>query len=65
MLLSISSIEVSLLEKNIHVHHLTFFRIAAEVAAALYYLHSHGIIFRNLKAANVLLWTLDPDSLCH
>ena len=59
------SLEFPILKKKIPVHRLTIFRIAAEVAAALRFLHSRGIIFRDLKAANVLLWTLDPDSLCH
>ena len=47
------------------IHRLTIFRIAAEVAAALRFLHSQGVIFRGPKAADVLLWTLDPASLCH
>ena len=61
----LNSLEFLILKERLPVHRLTIFRIAAEVAAALHYLHSRGIIFRNLKAANVLLWTLDPESLCH
>ena len=61
----LKSLEFPLLKKKIPVHRLTVFRIAAEVAAALRFLHNQGIIFRDLKAANVLLWTLDPASLCH
>ena len=61
----LKSLEFPILKKKIPVHRLTIFRIAAEVAAALRFLHGRGIIFRDLKAANVLLWTLDPDSLCH
>ena len=61
----LKSLEFPILKKKVPVHRLTIFRIAAEVAAALHFLHGQGIIFRDLKAANVLLWTLDPASLCH
>lgn len=61
----LKSLEYPLLKEKISIHRLTVFRIAAQVVAALHFLHSQGIIFRDLKAANVLLWTLDPDSLCH
>ena len=61
----LKSLEFPILKRKIPIHRLTIFRIATEVAAALRFLHSRGIIYRDLKAANVLLWTLDPDSLCH
>ncbi len=54
-----------LLKKKIPIHRLTIFRIALEVAAALRFVHKQGIVFRDLKADNILLWTLNPDSLCH
>ena len=59
------SLEFSLLRKWIPIHRLTIFRIATEVASGLRYVHSQGIIKRDAKASNILLWTLDPDSLCH
>ena len=61
----LGSLEKPLIKKKVPIARLTMFRMAAEVAAALRFLHSTGIIFRDLKAANVLLWTLDPESLCH
>ncbi|KAL5463452.1 hypothetical protein EMCRGX_G032347 [Ephydatia muelleri] len=47
------------------IHRVVIHRIVAQVAAALKFLHNNGVIFRDLKAANVLLWSLDPESLCH
>ena len=61
----LESLEFLLLKRRTSVHRLTVFRIAAEVIAALRFLHSRLIVFCNLSAANVLVWTLDPDSLCH
>lgn len=61
----LKSADFLLVKKKIPVPRLTIFRIAAEVAAALRFLHSRGFIFRDLNAANVLLWSLDPGSLCH
>jgi leucine-rich repeat kinase 1/leucine-rich repeat kinase 2 len=61
----IKSLEFPILKNRIPIHRLTIFRIAAEVAAALRFLHSRGIIYRDLKTAIVWLWTLDPHSLCH
>ena len=59
------SLERPLIKKKVPVHRITHFRIASQVAAALRFLHSTGIVFHNIKAANVLLWTLDHESLCH
>ncbi len=59
------SLEKSLIINQKPVHRLTIYRMGAEVAAALRFLHRKGIIFCHLEAANVLLWTLDYHSLFH
>ena len=60
-----NSLEWPLVTQKNPIHRITLFRIAAQVAAALKFLHSKTILFRDLKASNVLLWTLDSQSLCH
>ena len=61
----LGSLEQLIIKKKTPVHRITLFRIASQVAAALRFLHSTGIIFRGLKTSNVLLWTLNHESLCH
>ena len=52
-------------KRKLAIHRIVIHRIAAEVAAALWFLHDNGIIHRNVNAADVLLWSLDPEALCH
>ena len=59
------SLEKYLIKKPIPISRVAIFRIAAQVAAALRFLHNAEYIFRDLQAANVLVWSLDPESLCH
>ena len=59
------SLESPLIKIKQPIHRVVIHRIVAQVAAALKFLHNNGVIFRDLKAANVLLWSLDPESLCH
>ena len=61
----LGSLKELLIRKKVVIHRLTMLRIAAEVAAALRFLHSIGILYRDVKATNVLLWILNPESLCH
>ena len=58
-------LETIRIKKKLPMHRVVIHRIAVQVAAALKFLHDGGIIFRDLKAANVLMWSLDPESLCH
>ena len=59
------SLEQLRIKQRKPIHRMVIHRIAAQVAAALRFLHNNGIIYRNVKAGNVLLWSLDPESLCH
>ena len=59
------SLEKPLIKQKLNIHRIVIHRISTEITAALRFLHNTGIIFRDLKAQNVLLWSLDPESLCH
>ncbi len=59
------SLQKHLIAGRVTIHRIVTYRIAAQVASALSYLHSSGTILRNLRATNVLLWSLSPSCLCH
>ena len=59
----LGSLQNSLLYKPIALPRIVLYRIGIQMASALRFLHSINIIFRDLKAGNVLLWSLSPDHL--
>ena len=61
----LGSLEVPLVKRKQPIHRVVIHRILAQVTSALECLHSIGIIHRDVKASNVLIWSLDPMSLCH
>ena len=57
------SLQSALLKEQTTFSRIVLYRIAIQVASALRFLHSINIIFRDLNAGNVLLWSLSPDHL--
>ena len=57
------SLEIPLLREQRTFSRIVVYRIAIQVASALRFLHSINIIYRDLKAGNILLWSLSPDHL--
>ena len=59
----LGALQTILLGENRPFVRIVLYRIAIQVASALRFLHSINIVFRDLNASNVLLWSLSPDHL--
>ena len=59
----LGTLQTLLLGENMPFARIVLYRIAIQVASALRFLHGINIIFRDLNASNVLLWSLSPDHL--
>ena len=57
------SLDNPLLKKKDAISRVVLFRIATQIASALECLHKLSFIYRDLKSANVLLWSLGLDDL--
>ena len=59
----LGSLSSSLYKPHVAIPRIVIHRMAIQVVSALRFLHSIHIIFRDLKASNVLVWSLDPGHL--
>ena len=57
------SLDEPLIKHGAAISRVVLFKLSSQVASALRFLHSNSFIYRNLKAANVLLWSLDMDHI--
>ena len=61
----LGSLDKVVIKRRQAVHRLVLHRIMTQVAAALGYLHTNGIVRCECRASDVLVWSLDPGSLFH
>ena len=58
-----ASLDTCLLKELPEVPRVVVYRIAAQIASALRFLHSIPIIYRHLTTSNILVWSLSLDNL--
>ena len=59
----LGSLDGPLIKHVTPISRVVLFKIASQIASALKFLHGLSFIYRDLKAANVLLWSLDMDHI--
>ena len=57
------SLDLCLLKELLEVPRIVVYRIAAQIASALRFLHSIPLIYRGLTTSQVLIWSLSLDDL--
>ena len=59
----LGSLDGPLIKHAKPISRVVLFKLASQIASALQFLHGLSFIHRDLKAANVLLWSLDMDHI--
>ena len=59
----LGSLESCLLKDLMKVSKVVVYRIAAQIASALHFLHTIPVIYRNLTISRVLIWSLSLDDM--
>ena len=59
----VGSLDSYVLKELHNVSRIVVFRIAAQIASALHFLHSIPVIYRGLSADKVLIWSLSLDDI--
>ena len=59
----LGSLDGPLIKHGTPISRVVLFKLASQIASALKFLHGLSFIYRDLKAANVLLWSLGMDHI--
>ena len=59
----LGSLEGLLMKHGTAISRVVLFKLSSQIVSALKFLHGLSFIYRDLKASNVLLWSLDMDHI--